>query len=299
MNKTLFDRLSRHVSRPLSALGCAAVLSMTAIGPAMSATVEGCNPVVAEAQKKVAELKVAKAVADAEEIITQPESANALICFNQLAGKSAQAGGAMFSGDFTAELGPIVTTALNSYYDDFANSLGFQNFANQLGIDVGGMLNGVVQSGLNNVFTELGFDPNQFASVIPLFTGEQSIQGLLGSVVNGINYDTALSTSSECNGIKGLWDMVQGKGINKSVPQLSLKDMMQGPGALANIPGIQNTKFYKNWQANTDNGVIQAAASTVEALPQATQTGNFSNVTSSCAVFQQAGILPPDVPCPQ
>jgi len=87
-------------------------------------TVPGCNPQVLDAMQKKAQAKVAADINNTEQTIAKPDSVLAMTCFNKAAGTSAAKGGSIFSGDFTSGLTPIITDALQSFYDDFDLSLG-------------------------------------------------------------------------------------------------------------------------------------------------------------------------------
>lgn len=304
MSKTFFGSLQR-ASLCASAVALLSLFSVTAAHAQAATTLEGCNPAVEAAQKAVAEVKVAKYVADAEQVITQPESANAITCFNQQAGISASQGGAIFSGDFSNDLAPVVTASLNSYYDDFADTLGMQSFLTDLGLPAGtssqisSSLLGGLASAVDTLIPNFGFN-------LPInFGNGTTVQGIVAGDLSGINYNTGLQNQSECNGIKGLWDKVQGKGINKMVPQMSLKDLLKGPTAVndlaASMPGLADSKFMKNWQANDSNNIFQNARNAVDGLPQATITpvNGYASADSSCEVLKLAQILPATTVCPQ
>lgn len=303
MSKTFIGSLQR-VSLCVSA---AALLTFFSINSAMAqaTTLEGCNPAVEAAQKAIAEVKVAKYVADVEQVITQPESANAITCFNQSAGISAVKGGAIFSGDFSEQLAPVVTASLNSYYDDFADSIGMQSFLTGLGLpagtssQIGAMLQGGLSSAVSSILPNFNFG-------IPGldFGSGTTIQGIVSGDLGNINYNTGLQNQAECNGIKGLWDKVQGKGINKMIPQMSLKDLIKGPTAITDLanamPGIQDSKFMKNWNANNGNQIFEKARNALQALPQGTITpvNGYASAQSSCEVLKLAQILPDTTVCP-
>lgn len=306
MKKTLLLRFVR----PVGCVSAAALMMLIATHtPVLAAAdVEGCNPAVAAAQEKVAEVKVAKYVADVEEIVTQPESTTALTCFNQSAATAAAEGGAIFSGDFTESLAPVITTALNSFYDDFAGAAGFQSFLGDIGLDssaISSYLSGAIGNGLNNALSNSPVAGGVVNSALNFIgSGNTSVGGILSAVTNGIAYNTQVQGQSsnnanvQCNGVKGLWDKIQSKGITKSIPQLSLKDLLDGPGSSALSGLAANSKFLKNWQANDTSGVFSAAATAIGAIPGPAPTGNFNGATSSCQVLVIAGVLPAGTTCP-
>lgn len=107
----------------LSALSVACIVGVSS--GAFAAPVEGCDPRVMRAMAAQMQARVAADVASTSQFIDKPDSVLALTCFNQAAGVSAKAGGEIFSGDFTAELSPIISAALENHYRQFANAAGF------------------------------------------------------------------------------------------------------------------------------------------------------------------------------
>jgi len=83
--------------------------------------VEGCDPRVMDGLNAAAETKVAYDVAVTEQIMNKPNSVLEMTCFNQSAGVAAKAGGAIFSGDFTNEVKPVVEPVLQNHYQNFAS----------------------------------------------------------------------------------------------------------------------------------------------------------------------------------
>ncbi len=94
---------------------------------ALAAPASGCDPNVLKAMQAKAQAQVAYDVAVTEEIVNKPDSVLAMTCFNQAAGVSAADGGAIFSGDFTAGLTPVVGDALSDLYNYFGDSLGMDS----------------------------------------------------------------------------------------------------------------------------------------------------------------------------
>jgi hypothetical protein len=80
-----------------------------------------------KAMEAKAQAKVAYDVAVTDQIVNKPDSVLALTCFNQAAGVSAKDGGDIFSGDFTEDLTPIVSGALEDFYGDFEDSEGIDS----------------------------------------------------------------------------------------------------------------------------------------------------------------------------
>lgn len=88
------------------------------------AAAEGCNPQVIDAMQKAAQAKVAADKAATEQIIDKPDSVLTMTCFNQAAGVSAKLGGAIFTGDFTADIEPIIKDALDAFKTQFEDAAG-------------------------------------------------------------------------------------------------------------------------------------------------------------------------------
>lgn len=104
----------------------ALVALMTVATGAFAQPVPGCNPQVLDAMQKKAQAKVAVDVNNTETIIDKPDSVLAMTCFHKSAGTTAALGGAIFSGDFTTGLKPIIEDALQAFYDDFQDGAGFE-----------------------------------------------------------------------------------------------------------------------------------------------------------------------------
>lgn len=115
-----FSRRSRYLFAAAAAVG----FVIAAAAPSLAAPATGCDPKVLDAMQKKAQARVAYDIAVTEEIVDKPDSVLAMTCFNQAAGVSADKGGSIFSGDFTAELTPIVGDALTEMYTLFDDSVG-------------------------------------------------------------------------------------------------------------------------------------------------------------------------------
>lgn len=102
-----------------------------------AAVAQTCDPQVMDAMQAKAKARVAYDVATTEEIIKKPDSVLAMTCFNQAAGVSAADSGAIFSGDFTSELTPIIEPALSEM---------LQNFNGSIGVDMGVMNMGTLSN---------------------------------------------------------------------------------------------------------------------------------------------------------
>lgn len=307
------------IPRLLAVASVAGVLSLYATS-AQAAV--GCNEKVMKAMQAKAEAKVAQDVAVTESVITKPDSVLAMTCFNQTAGTLAKTGGGIFSGDFTQQLAPLVTEGLNSFFDDFAGASGFNGFLGELGGSVGQMLTGQINSGLSNMLGGLGGGSGLGGALDIFGQGSQTVSettdqssalpaGIMSYATQLI--DTNSATDSKCEGIKGLWDGIKGKGIVK-MPKLTMSDLMSisnngGTPDLSALPqGIQdmfaNTEqaagdnphlqnFRKNLEASS--GIFQQLNEAVADLPTPTPPINFQaqDLNSSCRVLATAGIIDP------
>jgi len=77
--------------------------------------VAGCNANVWKAMTAKADAQVAYDVAVTRQMINKPDSVLTLTCFDQAAGVSATAGGAIFSGDFAAPLSGVMPVLAGGY----------------------------------------------------------------------------------------------------------------------------------------------------------------------------------------
>lgn len=108
----------------VSFLAAMAVFVALSVPTTVFAAAEGCNPQVIDAMQKAAQAKVAADKAATEQMIDKPDSVLTMTCFNQAAGVSAKLGGAIFTGDFTADIEPIVKDALESFKSQFEDAAG-------------------------------------------------------------------------------------------------------------------------------------------------------------------------------
>jgi len=113
--------MMNRVLLPALSLACLVFISCQAYAQA----VPGCNPAILDAAQKKAQAKVAADVNITEQTIKKPDSVLAMTCFNKAAGMSAQAGGNIFSGDFTSQLAPIIEDGLKAMLDDFPDAAGY------------------------------------------------------------------------------------------------------------------------------------------------------------------------------
>lgn len=117
-----YDAFKRSNKLLLSVLSVACIVLPSYA--AFAAPIEGCDPKVLAAMQAKAQAQVAYDVAITDQMINKPDSVLATTCFNQSAGVSAKEGGAIFSEDFTADLDPVVSTALENFYDVFEDAVG-------------------------------------------------------------------------------------------------------------------------------------------------------------------------------
>lgn len=115
-----FSLLHRKLFLSVVSAGCALVL----MGGQALAQVEGCNPRVLDAMQKTAQGRVAAKKAATAAVTPQPNNPMAVGCANQAFGVSASRGGAIFSGDFMADVAPMFNEVFQGLYNNYANSDG-------------------------------------------------------------------------------------------------------------------------------------------------------------------------------
>lgn len=98
----------RHILKASGRLFASAVLSMMFSGSAFAALAAGCNQNVWNALAAKADAQVAYDIAVTRAMINKPDSVLTLTCFDKAAGVSAKKGGAIFSGDFSTQLGDVL-----------------------------------------------------------------------------------------------------------------------------------------------------------------------------------------------
>lgn len=152
---SFFHRLACLCMVGLALLVIQPAAAQTADAPAVTnstnaAPPPGCNPNVLEAGNRMREARVADARARIVEAIPQPPSVLQQTCFNQATGVAAQQGGNIFSGDFTDGVQPIVGSALNSLYSNFAGAISSM-FGAEVGGAIGGILGGAFGSGASTM----------------------------------------------------------------------------------------------------------------------------------------------------
>lgn len=214
----------------------------------------GCNPTVQAAANRVAQAKAAVDRAAIDQMTTQPVSVLMATCNNQSAGVSATEGGSIFSGDFMAQVQPIVGSALNSFYDDFDNAImGF--FGSAIGGALGGGLGGAVAS-------------------------------LLGGALGGTFGPSAstLEDTYDCEGVEQSWSAFAGKGIQEGIPKFVLSELLDGT-----IPSTAGDRFRESLEASAGKNVLTDAKAAVDALPKP-DAPSFAGANSLCDVLGIIGI---------
>lgn len=98
------------------AAGCVVLMAAQAVA---ATPVEGCDQRVLDTMQAAAETRVTESKAVDDEIYTMDDSVLALTCFNQSAAIAGEQAGKVFSGDFRAELAPVIDDALASMYQNF------------------------------------------------------------------------------------------------------------------------------------------------------------------------------------
>lgn len=120
----MIQKIKTNAGRLFLSVVAVACFVFISNGAVQAAPVAGCNPKVLDAMQKKAQAQVGLDIANTEQIINKPDSVLAVTCFNKAAGTSAAKGGAIFSGDFTSGLTPIITDALNAFFKQFGDSEG-------------------------------------------------------------------------------------------------------------------------------------------------------------------------------
>ncbi|MFH1157967.1 MAG: hypothetical protein V1721_03670 [Pseudomonadota bacterium] len=225
---------------------------------AQAQVVEGCNPLVMTAMKAKAQAQVAYDVAVISQLISQPDSVLAMSCFNQAANISAKTGGSIFSGDFTVQLTPIITPALQSWYGD-GNACGF--------VCPNGKGNGNCYG--NRKLACGGAWVGNFANAI----GFQS--GTINYAVAGPTDATILETPMpappfNCTGMADLWDLVRTEGIETGAPFATFNDLVNGVAGAYPVPVapfVVGDDFMSSWDASAGQNVFSDLNLAIAALP--------------------------------
>ena len=258
------------------------------------AQVEGCNPLVMDAMIAKAQAQVAYDVAVISQLISQPDSVLAMSCFNQAANISAKQGGSIFSGDFTVQLEPLITPALQSWYGS-GNACGFVCPNGKGGGNCFGnrkLLCGVGWSG--NFANALGFR-----------------SGMINYAVAGVDDATVLETpmpvpSFNCTGMADLWNLIRTEGIETGAPFASFDDLVNGAIGVYPPPVppfVVGDDFMLSWDASAgqnggqdvfnDLNIAMAALPTPGVAPWVIP--DFSVCKTSVDVLRLADFA---VPCP-
>jgi hypothetical protein len=230
-------------------------------------TVEGCDPRVMAAMQATAQARVAVSKSIDDEIYDQDDSVLALTCFNQAATVAAQQAGKIFSGDFTADLAPVVNDALTAMYQNFTT------------YSVGGKSGAVVYSG----------------------------PGPGGANVNQMIYKSVATDPDwayNCDQTASLWSDVNSSGIKGGTPYVTFDDIMNGgagvPPTAAAGPGYQKSWTSASSKAAFDNMKLAVNGDGTAANPglPVPQIPSFGGQNTPCDVLKTAGALPATTTCP-
>ena len=213
--------------------------------------VEGCNPLVMDAMKAKAQAQVAYDVAVISQLISQPDSVLAMSCFNQAANISAKEGGAIFSGDFTLQLEPLITPALQSWYGSGNTCVFVCPHGNGNGNCFGN----------RKLLCGAGWNGN-FANAIGFKSG--MINYAVNSLSPPIPDATALETpmpipSFNCTGMADLWNLIRTEGIETGAPFATFDDLINGAvGTYPTpvLPFVVGDDFMSSWDASANMGVF-------------------------------------------
>lgn len=265
-------------------------VSCITFSSAQAQLAEGCNPLVMDAMKAKAQALVAYDVAVISQFISQPDSVLAMSCFNQAANISAKEGGAIFSGDFTVQLTPLITPALQSWYGS-GNICGFVCPNGKGGGNCYGNRKAICGAGWSGNFANaIGFR-----------------SGMINYAINGPTDATILETPMpllpfNCTGMADLWNLIRTEGIETGAPFASFDDLVNGdvgnyPTAIAgfNI----GDDFMSSWDASANMNVFDDLNVAVANLPTPGIASwvipDFSVCKTSADVLKLADF---GVPCP-
>ena len=236
------------------------------------AQVEGCNPLVMDAMIAKSQAQVAYDVAVISQLISQPDSVLAMTCFNQAASISAVDGGSIFSGDFTVQLTPLITPALQTWYGS-GNTCGF--------ICPNGKGNGNCY-GNRLMVCGAGWGGN-FANAIGFRSGviNYAVDALTPPIPDATLLSSPLPVPSfDCTGMADLWNLVRTEGIETGAPFASFDDLVNGVAGVYPIPVAPfavGDDFMASWDASAAQNV-------------------FSNLNIAVALMPTPGVAPWIIP---
>lgn len=239
-----------------------ALISCITFSSAQAQLVEGCNPLVMDAMKAKAQAQVAYDVAVISQLISQPDSVLAMTCFNQAASISAVDGGAIFSGDFTIQLTPLITPALQTWYGG-GNACDF--------ICPHGKGNGNCYG--NRELLCGGPWTGNFANAIGFRSGviNYAINALTPPILDATLLSSPLPVPSfDCTGMADLWNLVRTEGIETGAPFASFNDLVNGVAGVYPVavdPFLVGADFMSSWDASADQDVFDDLNVAMLALP--------------------------------
>jgi len=182
--------MARRIFRP-SGRFFLFILSVTGIAcfgtPAFAASstniAAGCNAQVWSALTAKAAAQVAYDTAITREMINKPYSVLTLTCFDQAAGVSAAMGGAIFSGDFSAQLGTIMPVTAPPYNCTGPNT-------------IGALWNTIATSGIDNGAPYATFNDLMSATQPPAGGGQEFNAGWSAANTPSANTQAVLGANS-------------------------------------------------------------------------------------------------------
>lgn len=201
----------------------------TAPGGAGSVQTPGCNPVVAEAQNRMADSWVAAERALSDDRIDQGVSVLQMTCFDQAAAVSGTTAANIFSGSIMGELQPIIGSALGSVFANF-------------------------EDGINDIFGGAGGE---------IVNG--AISGMMGNLFGGLGGGGGggAAASYDCDMMQQVREASMNRGVS-TVSAPTMQQMLKGE-----VPAGASEKFKKSWEASKSKNVFSNTKTAVDALPKA------------------------------
>jgi len=223
-----------------------------------AATGNGCDPAVAEAHKAIANAKVANDVAVTEELMDKPESVLAMTCFEKGAKVSAEAGGSIFSGDFSDKLQQVLDKGLEIHYNNYSDGTASARY-NLLDGGMSGLYDSLMSSVSINF--DIGFGPGS--------SGASS------------------EASFDCNNMNDLWQAGMNEGISTEIPTLSFEDLISG--ALPSSGVGKDFKTSHDASFGNNNKIAERLNNAIDNLP-VPDIPDLSSTKSVCDVLSAIGI---------
>ena len=232
----------------------------TAPGGAGSVQTPGCNPVVAEAQNRMADSWVAAERALSDDRIDQGVSVLQMTCFDQAAAVSGTTAANIFSGSIMGELQPIIGSALGSVFANFEDGI------NDIFGDAGGE---IVNNAIGN-FVNFGAINDQI---------NNAVGGALGGMLGG---GGGAAASYDCDMMQQVREASMNRGVS-TVSAPTMQQMLKGE-----VPAGASEKFKKSWEASKSKNVFSNTKTAVDALPKA-QIPSFKGTESLCDAIARSG----------